>query len=108
MRAREASAERSPAPPVAVAVPLRAEDFQPDYFPDVEGPAPDVYPDMPAASAAQAAPPPGHGDVDEREPAPAPPVADAHRPAEAEPWQPPQWQYSTKRARVNQRQQKFP
>ena len=86
--------------------PLRAEDFQPDWFPGaVEDPS-ETYPDLaPAAEADRAqtiAPPAAEAVDDERDSAPSAPTS--QRPNSDEPWQPPQWQYLTKRARVNQHQ----
>lgn len=87
--------------------PLRAEDFQPDWFPDdVEDPS-ETYPDLaPVARVDPAqtiAPPAAEGADTERDSSPSAPTS--QRLNSDEPWQPPRWQYLTKRARVNQHQQ---
>ena len=87
--------------------PLRAEDFQPDWFPgDVEDPSETYLDPAPVASVDPAqpiAPPAAEGVDAERDSVPS--AHTSQRPNSDEPWQPPRWQYLTKRARVNQHQQ---
>ncbi len=97
---------------------LCAEDFHPDLvesYPDPSESSPEIYPDLPAAEpptqqeALSAAPAPTPSLSEqaisaEREPI-ATPAGVLGDPAQNWPWQPPQWQYSTKRARLNQCQQ---